>query len=51
MADHRLTIRFRFDWSDMVRQLREAADTLEALEPQAEPEPAAEQAEGSTEEG
>lgn len=38
MADHRLTIRFRFDWSDMVRQLREAADTLEALEPPAEPE-------------
>lgn len=50
MADHRLTIRYRFDFSDMVRQLREAADALEALEPQAEPQPAAEQAEDSTKE-
>lgn len=43
MADHRLTIRFSVDWSDMVRQLREAADTLEALGPPAEPEATPEQ--------
>lgn len=32
MADARLTISYRFDFSGMVRQLREAADRLEELE-------------------
>lgn len=32
MADARLTISYRFDFSGMIRQLREAADRLEELE-------------------
>jgi hypothetical protein len=32
MADARLTISYRFDFSDMIRQLREAADRLEGLQ-------------------
>ncbi|MCH5677841.1 hypothetical protein [Streptomyces gilvus] len=32
MADARLTIRFRFDFTDAIRQLRQAADELEALQ-------------------
>lgn len=32
MADARLTISYRFDFSDMIRQLREGADRLEALQ-------------------
>lgn len=32
MADARLTISYRFDFGDMIRQLREAADRLEGLQ-------------------
>jgi len=32
MADSRVTIRFQFDFTDAIRQLREAADALEAVQ-------------------
>ncbi|MFE3857795.1 hypothetical protein ACFXPN_42490 [Streptomyces griseorubiginosus] len=32
MADARLTIKFRWDFTDAIRQLRQAADELEALQ-------------------
>ncbi|NUS86009.1 MAG: hypothetical protein HOY75_25620 [Streptomyces sp.] len=40
MTDARLTISYRFDFGDMIRQLREAADRLEDLQHTVDPDSA-----------